>query len=88
MKYVGIMYSPSCRSKPVRVSFLLLNIKEDILKNAGNQTVDGPHCLPQYFFPYFGNQWRPTTVLQNIFLVFNIRNKFIEVRSDMRVSNG
>ncbi len=32
--------------------FLLLNIKEDILKNAGNQTVDGPHCLPQYFFPY------------------------------------
>ncbi len=23
--------------------FFMLNIKEDILKNAGNQTVDGPH---------------------------------------------
>ncbi len=35
-----IIYSPSCRSKPVRVSFLCK--KEDILKNAGNQAVDGP----------------------------------------------
>ncbi len=26
--------------------FLMLNIKEDILKNAGNQTVDSPHWLP------------------------------------------
>jgi len=26
--------------------FLLLNTKEDTLKNMGNQTVDGPHCLP------------------------------------------
>ncbi len=25
--------------------FLMLNIKEDILKNAGNQTVDGPYWL-------------------------------------------
>ncbi len=25
--------------------FLMLNIKVDILKNAGNQTVDGPHWL-------------------------------------------
>ncbi len=25
--------------------FLMLNIKYDILKNAGNQTVDGPHLL-------------------------------------------
>ncbi len=24
----------------------MLNIKEDILKNAGNHTVDGPHLLP------------------------------------------
>ncbi len=27
------------------VSFFMLNIKEDILKNAGNQTVDGPYWL-------------------------------------------
>jgi len=26
-----------------------LNTKKDILKNVGNQTVDGPHWLPQYF---------------------------------------
>jgi len=26
--------------------FVLLNTKEDILKNAGNQTVDGSHWLP------------------------------------------
>ncbi len=25
--------------------YLLLNTKEDILKNAGKQTVDGSHCL-------------------------------------------
>jgi len=29
--------------------------KEDIWKNLGYQTVDGPHWL-QYFFPYCGNQ--------------------------------
>jgi len=26
--------------------FLLLNTKEDLLKNVSNQTVDGPHWLP------------------------------------------
>ncbi len=36
-----LMRPCSCRSKPVRVSFLCKN--EDILKNAGNQAVDGPH---------------------------------------------
>ncbi len=30
---------------PNLYSFLSVNIKEDILKNAGYQTVDGPHCL-------------------------------------------
>jgi len=28
--------------------FLLLNTKEDILKNVSNQTVDGPHWLPHF----------------------------------------
>ncbi len=32
--------------------FLMLNIKGDILKNAGNQTVDGPHWIPYDLFPY------------------------------------
>ncbi len=31
---------------PNLYEFLILNIKEDILKNAGNQIVDGPHWLP------------------------------------------
>ncbi len=42
--------------------FLVLNIKEDILKNAGNQIVNGPHSLAWYFFPY------KCLVLQNIFI--------------------
>ncbi len=25
--------------------FILLDTKEDVLKNVGNQTVDGSHCL-------------------------------------------
>ncbi len=42
-----------------------------MLKNAGNQTVDGPHWRP-YLFSYYGSQWGPTTIwffwiLQNIF---------------------
>ncbi len=35
---VVIIYSPSCWSKSF--FFLLLNTKEDILKNVGNQTVE------------------------------------------------
>jgi len=31
--------------------FLLLNTKEDHLKNVGYQTVDSPHWLPWIFFP-------------------------------------
>ena len=34
--------------------FLLLNTKEDILKNVSNQTVDGPHWLPYLFSLYYG----------------------------------
>ncbi len=31
---------------PNLYEFLLLNTKEDILKNVGNQTLSGPHWLP------------------------------------------
>ncbi len=41
--------------------FLLLNIKKDILKNVGNQTVDGSHRLP-WGKKYYGSQWLPVTV--------------------------
>ncbi len=30
----------------------MLNAKEDILKNVGNETVAGSHSLPQHFFPH------------------------------------
>ncbi len=47
--YKVYFFSALCHSKPVSF-FLMLNIKEDILKNASNQTVDGSHWLPQYIF--------------------------------------
>ncbi len=46
---IVIIYSPSSSSKPVRASFFLLNTKYYILKNVGNQTVDGCHWLPYHF---------------------------------------
>ncbi len=58
--------------------------KKSILKNAGNQTVDGPHWLPYYLYPFCGSQWGSTTVwyfkvLQNIFFCVHIRKKLIPV---------
>ncbi len=41
-----VIYSPSSYSKPLSLVFLLNS--EDTLKNIGNQTVDGPHWLPEY----------------------------------------
>ncbi len=42
----------------------MLNIKEDILKSAGNQTVDGSHWLHSIAFPVETNN---CLFLQNIF---------------------
>lgn len=39
--------------------FILLNPKEDVLKNEEKQTVMRHFCLPN--FSYYGNQWRPRT---------------------------
>ncbi len=66
--------------------FLMLNIKEDILMNAGIQTVDGPHWLPLYFFPNYRSQWGLTTLIFQNSFVFNIRKKLIQVWNDMKVS--
>ncbi len=40
-----IIYSLSCCTEPVLIFILVLNTKEDILENVGNQTVAGPHWL-------------------------------------------
>ncbi len=37
--------------KNVLIFILVLNTKEDILKNVGNQTVAGLQWLPYFFFP-------------------------------------
>ncbi len=37
------LFNPLCCTKPVLIFVLVLNTKEDILKNVGNQTVAGPH---------------------------------------------
>ncbi len=39
--------------------FVLLNTKEDILKNVGNRAVLGHYWLPCYFSFYCGSQWCP-----------------------------
>ncbi len=50
--------------------YLMWNLKEDILKNAGNQRVDFPHWLTKYLFPYYGSQWGPTTVFSSQILKY------------------
>ncbi len=54
----------------------MLNTKEDILKNVGNQTVAGSHSLEKYY----GGQWLPAIVWLPTFskissFVFNRRKK-------------
>uniref|UniRef100_A0A8C1U068 Pre-mRNA-processing factor 40 homolog A n=1 Tax=Cyprinus carpio TaxID=7962 RepID=A0A8C1U068_CYPCA len=72
--------------------FLVLNTKEDILKNVCNHTVLSPHGLSIYlFFSYYGNQWLPATVwLQTVFristFVFNRTSKLIQVWNNLRKS--
>ncbi len=66
----------------------MLNIKEDILKNAGNQKVDGPHWLPLHFSVSGDQQLFGSSKSFKISsFVFNIRKKLIQVWNDMRVSN-
>ncbi len=71
--------------------FVLLNTKEDILKNVGNRAVLGHHWLPSYFFSYYGSQWCPKTAwIQTFFkissFVFSITKKFIQVWNYLRPS--
>ncbi len=71
--------------------FVLLNTKEDILKNEGNRAVLGHHWLPSYFFFYYGSQWCPKTAwLQTFFrissFVFSRTNTFIQVWNYLRLS--
>ncbi len=60
----------------------MLNTKEDALKNVGNQTVDGSHCVSME--KQYGSQWLPATALLPTFFkasssVFNTRKKLIQV---------
>ncbi len=53
--------------------FLVSNIKKDILKNAGNQIVNGPHSLAWCLFPY------KSLVLQNIFIWVQHKKETMQV---------
>ncbi len=64
--------------KNVLIFILVLNTKEDILKNVGNQTVAGSQWLPYFFSPTIKvlklenlksvgtSNWLVTHILQNI----------------------
>jgi len=69
IKNVVISYSPSSCFKHMSF-FLLLNTKEDILKNVGNQTVN---CLVLTFFKISS-------------FLFNRRMKIIQCWNNMRAS--
>jgi len=64
--------------------FLLLNTNEDIMKNVGNETVDGPHSRKK---KYYGIQWLPSksltfwlpTFFKISSFVFNRGKKLIKV---------
>jgi len=64
----------------------LLNTKEDILKNVGNQTVDGPLTKK-----YCGSQWGPLTAWFPTFFkissfVFSRRKTLVQVWNNLRMS--
>ncbi len=67
--------------------FVLLNTKEDILKNVGNRAVLDNSII----FPYYGSQWCPKTAwLQTFFkissFVFSRTKKFIQDWIYLRMS--
>jgi len=73
--------------------FLLLNTKEDILKNVGNKKVDGSHLLPvgvkQLLWKSMATViiitvWLPTFKISSF--VFNRRNILVQVWNNFRVS--
>ncbi len=83
-----IIYSPSCRSKPVWL-FILWKKKDDILKYVGNQTVSVPtgfHCI---FCPYNWSRWQPKWFGYHHFSKHSFFYHFLQkslVWNDMRVN--
>ncbi len=71
--------------------FVLLNTKEDILKNVGTEQFWGTIYFHSIFFSYYGSQWCPKTAwLQTFFkissFVFSRTKKCIQVWNYLRVS--
>ncbi len=70
--------------------FVLLNTKEDILKNVGNSSSGEPLTSIVFFF-YYGSQWCPKTAWLQIFFkissfVFSRTKIFIQVWKYLKVS--
>jgi len=75
--------------QPCMSFFLLVNTKEDILKNDLNFVTIDFHRI--FFFFYYGSQWCQTTVwFQSFFkiasFVFSRRKKLIQVCNNLSVS--
>ncbi len=70
---------------------MLFYVKEDILKNAGNQTTDGPIDFYSIYFPTMEVNGDQQMFVSSKFFkiscfVFNIRKKLIQLWNDTRVS--
>ncbi len=61
---------------------LVLNTKEDILKNVGNQTVAGPHWFWYYRKKSYGSQWTSNC------LVFHVLQNSIYVQQKKETHSG
>ncbi len=63
--------------KNVLIFILVLNTKEDILKNVGNQIVADPQLLPFFFLSksVWTSNCLVTHILQNIFFCVQHKNK-------------
>ncbi len=67
--------------------FLLLNTKDDILKNVGNQTVDDSHCVFFVFFTYYGSKYQKKVWLPTFFKISCIQQKK-ETQTDLEQLEG
>ncbi len=86
---IVIIYSLSCCTKPVLIFILVLNTKEDILKNGVTKQL----LVPTYFESrktIYGSHWGPATVwfptFFKITFMFNRRKKLIQVLNNLIVS--
>ncbi len=60
--------------------FVLLNTKEDILKNVGDSSSGAPLTSIVFIFSYYGSQWCPKTAWLQTVLIFSMKTRTINIR--------